>query len=197
MSVENAIYISDQPLTLVSGNLTLPGNSTIGGTPLNGLPMTGDILNLPPQTTIDNFSVFTTNYFYFFNISNSSTSGSYIINSLEIGTTTTNDIKFPFFAPEDCILTSFIFSVAVSTVGVSTMTNATGYIDVMNTSGVITYTGISAVIPFCPKGTKYYAEKYFNYPLPKGYSAGVRFTFSGVAGSCQFAVLGYKFLPPV
>lgn len=201
MSVENALVISNQPVSVVSGNLDLPGDSTIDGTPLNALPFTGDILELPPQTTINNFSILTTNFFYFFNVSNSYlTSGNYIINSLYSGATITDGIKFPFFAPEDCYISSFIFTFAVGTSAPSTITEATGYIDVIDTLGNITYTGISATIPICPRGTKYYAEKKINSPyfLIKGHSAGVRFTFNGTAGSWrQFAVLGYKFAPPV
>jgi len=200
ISVENnTVYINNQPLSVASGNLELPEDSTIDGAPLDGLPFTGDILELPPQTTIDNFSIFTTNYFYFFNVSNSySTSGEYIVNSQYTSSPTTNNIRFPFFAPEDCILTSFVFTFAVGTSAPSTITNATGYIDVMDTLGNITFTGVSATIPICPRGTKYYAEKSLQYPLSKGYSAGIRFTYSGTAGSwTQFAVLGYKFVPPV
>jgi len=197
MSVQNAIYIDTKPLTLVTGDLELPDDSTIDGTPLNGLPFTGDILDLPPQTTIDNFTIFTTNYFYFFNVSNSYfTSGEYIVNSQFTSSPSTNNIRFPFIAPENCILTSFVFTFAIGTSAPSTITDATGYIDVIDTIGTITYTGISATIPICPRGTKYYAEKSFQYSLSKGHSVGIRFTFNGTAGSwTQFAVLGYKFIP--
>lgn len=200
VSAQSAVYINNQPLTIVSGDLELPADSTIDGSPLDGLPFTGDILDLPPQTTIDNFSIFTTNYFYFFNVvvDIDSISGEYIVNSQYTSSPSTNNIRFPFIAPENCILTSFIFTFAVGSSAPSTITNATGYIDVINTAGVITYTGISATIPLCPKKTKYYAEKKIQYSLPKGHSVGIRFTFDGTAGSWrQFAVLGYKFTPPV
>lgn len=197
VSVQDAVYIDNKALTLVAGDLELPSDSTIDGTPLNGLPFTGDILNLPPQTTIDNFKIFTTNYFYFFNVSNSYlTSGEYIVNSQFTSSPSTNNIRFPFTAPENCILTSFVFTFAVGTSATSTITNATGYLDIIDTLGNITYTGISATIPSCPRGTKNYAENSFQYSLSKGHSVGVRFTFNGTAGSwAQFAVLGYKFVP--
>lgn len=199
ISVQEDININNNLLTLVGGTLDLPADSTIAGQPLNGPPFTGDTLELPQYTTINGFSIFTTNYFYFFNTSIGSIdkqSGNYIINS-DYTTPSINNIRFPFFAPEDCVLTSFIFSFAVSTSGVSTITNVMGYIDVVDTLGNITYTGVSVVIPECPRGTKYYAEKYFQYTINKGHSVGVRFTYDGSAFSvCQFAVIGYKFIAP-
>lgn len=204
--VQSPMTIDNQSLNVGSGGvLSLPNTATINGSPLNGLPFTGDILNLPDQTTINGFSLLTTNYFYFFNTTNASytSSGSYIICSNILTTpgpppALTNNIKYPFFVPENCILTSFIFSFAVSSSGASTISNVNAYLEMISPSGVVTNTGIFVTIPSCPSGTKYFADKTFQYPVNKGFSIGVRFTYSGTSGgSCQFATLGYKFLPPV
>lgn len=196
ISVNGEISIENQPLVVQGGVLELPIDTTIAGTPLNALPFIGDVLTIPPQTTIDGFTIFTTNYFYFFNTSNLNTSGSYIINSEVLGANPpTNNIKFPFFTPENCILTSLIFSFAVSSSAPSTITNATAFIDVISPTGTVTYTGISTTIASCPRGTKYFSDTTFQYPVAKGHSVGIRFTYSGSSGSnCQFATLGYKFI---
>lgn len=194
LSVKDTITIGDETLTIVNNVLELPQDTTIAGTPLNALPFTGNILELPPQTAIDGFNLFTTSYVYFFNSGNTTTSNNYIINARYIGSIT-NTIKFPFVAPENCVLTSLIFSFAVSSSAPSTITNATAYIDVVDLVGTITYTGISVTIPTCPKSSKYFADTKFQYSLAKGHGVGIRFTYSGSAGSvCQFATLGYKFL---
>lgn len=197
ISVNGDVRIADETITTQGGNLELPSDTTIAGTPLNALPFTGDVLTLPPQTTIDGYTLFTTSYFYFYNISDRTGSGSYIINSAVIGNfdPTTNNIRFPFFVPENCVLTSLIFSFGTSTSAPSTITNATAYIDVVSPTGVVTYTGISTTIPTCPRGTKYYSDTTFQYTVAKGHSVGIRFTYSGTSGSpCQFATLGYKFI---
>jgi hypothetical protein len=194
LSVENTVTITDQSLTILNNVLELPENTTIDGQPLDQVPYTGDILELPQETTIDGFSLFTTSYYSFFNSSIQNASGNYIIGSTYTGSAS-NYIKFPFFVPENCILTSLIFSFAVASTSPSTISNATAFIDIVDPVGTITYTGISVSIPYCPRGSKYYANKYFQYPLTKGYSVGIRFTYDGTAGSCsQFATLGYKFL---
>jgi len=203
LSVETAVYINEEPLTIVDNVLDLPDTSTIDGNPLDGLPFTGDILELPPQTTIDGFSIFTTNYFYFFNTSGYTSSGNYIIGSniLAFGVIVpTTNLVFSFFAPEDCFLTSLVFSFAVQSSAPSTIINATAEIHVIDPSNplVVINTGITATIPSCPRGTKYYADTTFQYSLPKGWSVGIYFTYAGSAGgTCQFATLGYKFVPPV
>lgn len=199
------LFLDDQPLSAVGGVLDLPADSTIGGAPLDALPFTGDILELPTLTTLDGFLLWNTNYFYFFNTSQDTASGNYLIGSTYPSFpwspgVPTNNIRFPFFAPQDCILTSLLFSFAVSSPGTSTITNATAYLEVVDLLGNVSYTGFSATIPSCPVGSKYYAETTFQYPLPKGHSAGVRYTYSGSAsvfiGICQFATLGYRFVPP-
>lgn len=197
ISVNGDVRIGGELIVVRNGVLELPIDTTIAGTPLNALPFTGDVLTLPPQTTIDGFTIFTTNYFYFFNTSERTTSGSYIINGTVIGmfNPTTDNIRFPFFVPENCVLTSLIFSFATSSNAPSTVANATAYIDVVSPTGVVAYSGISTTIPSCPRGTRYYSDTTFQYPVAKGHSVGVRFTYSGSAGStCQYATIGYRFI---
>lgn len=202
LSTNSSVFlINNQPITVEEGVLDFPTNSTIDQEPLNGLPFTGDILELPPWTTINNFMLFTTSYFYFMN-QGKQTSGSYIVNAggapILNPTYNFNGINFPFIAPQDCVLTSFLFSfVGNKGLNVQTITNINAYLDMIDSSGTITYTGISVNIPTCPPNTKPFADKQITFPLSKGNAIGVRFTYSGSVtttyGGWQFATLGYRF----
>ena len=187
----SSIVIDTQPISVRNGVLDFPDTTTIDHEPIKDPPFTGDTLELPPQTVIDNFKIFNTNYFYFMN-NGSTNSGNYILLN-------SSGAQFPFIAPKDCVLTSLIFSFLGNTqASTISITNATAYIDVISPSGVITQNIVSATIPVCPPNTKPYVDKKFYYPLSKDYAVGIRFTYdqgtiSGFGG-CQFATLGYKFL---
>lgn len=193
----SAILLGDQTIGVQNNVLNFPDNSTIDQEPLKDPPFTGDILELPPETVIDNAIIFTTNYFYFMN--NSSTnSGNYMLLNELFGYS--GGGRFPFIAPKDCVLTSLIFSFLGNTeASTVSITNATAHIDIISTSGVITQSVVTATIPVCPPNKKLYVDKKFYYPLSKNYAVGIRFTYdqgtipSGTGGG-QFATLGYKFL---
>lgn len=199
----SVVLINNQPILVENGVLDFTANSTIDQQPLNGLPFTGDTLELPPLTTINNFKLLTTNYFYFMN-NGKQTSGSYIVNAggapVLNPTYNFNGINFPFIAPQDCVLTSFLFSFVGNKGGVisETITNINAYLDMIDPSGTITYTGISVNIPSCLPNRKPFADKQFTYPLSKGNAIGVRFTYNGnittTYGGWQFATLGYRFV---
>lgn len=187
----SSIVIDNQSIQVQNGVLDFPDNTTIDYDALKGLPFTGDTLELPPQTVIDNFKIFNTNYFYFMN-NGSTNSGNYILLN-------SNGNRFPFIAPKDCVLTSLIFSFLGNTqASTVSITNATAYVDIVSPLGIITPNVVSATIPVCPPNKKPYVDKKFYYPLSKDYAVGIRFTYdqgtiSGFGG-CQFATLGYKFL---
>ena len=193
------LLINDEAMTAENGVLNLPPDSTIDHQPLQGLPFTGDTLELPQHTTINGFQLFTTNYFYLMNNGNKN-SGNYIVNSsFPLNPTYNfNGINFPLIVPRDCVLTSFIFSFVGNKGGGTDITNINAYIDIIDQAGAITYTGISVNIPTCPPNTKPFADKTLNYPLIKGYAVGVRFTYNGTVttthGGYQFSTIGYKFL---
>lgn len=195
------LLINDEAITAENGVLNLPPDSTIDHQPLQGLPFTGDTLELPKHTSINGFELFTTNYFYFMNNGNTN-SGNYIVNAGNFNANPTynfNGVNFPLIAPRDCVLTSFIFSFVGNKGGSGAdITNINAYIDIIDQAGVITYTGISVNIPICPRNTKPFADKAINYPLSKGYAVGVRFTYTGTVtttyGGYQFASIGYRFL---
>lgn len=202
VSTNSSVFLIDnQPITVEGGVLDLPANSTINEQPLNGLPFTGDILELPPLTTINNFKLFMTSYFYFMNNGKQS-SGSYIVNAggapVLNPTYNFNGINFPFIAPQDCVLTSFLFSFVGNKGSGTTITNINAYLDMIDPSGTITYTGISVNIPSCPIDTKPFADKQITFPLSKGNAIGVRFSYTGsittLFGGWQFATLGYRFV---
>lgn len=188
----STILLNNQTISVQNGVLEFPNSTTIDYEPLKDPPFTGDTLDLPPQTVIDNYKIFTTNYFYFMN-NGSTNSGNYILLN-------SSGAQFPFIAPKDCVLTSLIFSFVGNTqASTVSITNATAYIDIVSPSGVITQNVVNATIPVCPPNKKPYVDKKFYYPLSKDYAVGIRFTYdqgtipSGFGG-CQFATLGYKFL---
>lgn len=200
----STIYINEQPISVNNDILNFPLNTTIDYEPLKDPPFTGDTLELPLQTTINNFTIFTTNYFYFLNNGRRTTSDTYIIPGGGVNLNPTynfNGINFPFIPPKDCVLTSLIFSfVGNRGTGSSatTVTNVNASIMKIDGSGTITDTGINVSIPTCPPNTRPSVDKKFYYPLSKGEAIGIRFTFVGVInstyGGCQYATLGYKFL---
>lgn len=203
-----SIYINDKEINTTEGVLDLPQDSTIDNQPLDGPPFTGDTLELPTYTTIDGYTITTTNYTYFYNIQTSSffkESDNYLVGTPlkpeDFSYTIYNltNAQFPFIAPQDCILTSLIFTFVGGVWGNVDYTDATAYIDVIDTNGNITYTGISATIPVCPPQTRYYAETKFEYTLSKDHAVGIRFDYDAPFltafnyGCGQFATLGYKF----
>lgn len=203
------IFLNDQPIDTTSGVLNFPANSTIDNEPLDALPFIGDTLELPTYSTINGYNITTTNYTYFFNIQTSSffkESGNYLVGtplrpqsfpSYPIYNLT--NVQFPFVAPQDCVLTSLIFTFVGSVYGGANYNNVVAYIDVIDTNDNITYTGISVSIPLCPPRTRLFAEKKFQYALNKDYGVGIRFTYDDSFlnpfnyGCAQFATLGYKF----
>lgn len=200
----STIFINEKPISVDNDILNFPLTTTIDYEPLKDPPFTGDTLELPPQTTIDNFMIFTTNYFYFLNNYRRTTSGTYIIPGGGINIDSTynyNGINFPFFAAKDCVLTSLIFSFVGNKgtgINATTVTNINAYIMKIDGNGIITDTGINVSIPSCPPNTRPSVDKKFYYPLSKGEAVGIRFTFVGsinsTYGGCQYATLGYKFL---
>ena len=57
----STIYINDQPISVNNDILNFPLSTTIDYEPLKDPPFTGDTLELPRQTTINNYTIFTTN----------------------------------------------------------------------------------------------------------------------------------------
>lgn len=201
----SVIYINEEPIVVNNGVLNFPLNSTVDNEPLKDSPFTGDILELPPQTTINDYKIFTTNYFYFLNNSiNKNKSGYYVLlggGANENPTYNLKGIEFPFIASQDCVLTSLVFSFVGNKgtgLNATTITNINAYIMKIDTAGTITNTGISVTIATCLPNTKPYVDKQFQYPLSKGEAIGIMYTFVGsinsTYGGSQFATLGYKFL---
>lgn len=214
VSIEsNKLLIGNNEITTSNDVLKLPINTTINQQPLNGLPFTGNTLSLPTYTTIDGYTIATTNYVYFYNMQTRvilKESGNYLVgadvtpNQSSGPKVDITNVQFPFIAPQDCILTSLIFTFVGAVYGnpvTEAYTNVTAYIDTISPSGSISWTGISVNIPICPPKTRYYVEKKFQYSLNKNYAVGIRFTYIAAPftafnyGCGQFATLGYKFLP--
>lgn len=193
MSVGTSLYLDSVSIGGSNGVLELPQGTTVGGVPLLSPQYIGDIYQLPSKTNIDGFRINDAHFFNFYSRA-IILSGSYInnYNSFPAGN---YPWFFPFFVPQDCVLTSLRFSMAIGSSGTSTITNATATIYTWSLSGVVTNTGISTVIASCPVNTRTYAEITFQYPVLKGISIGIRVQYSGSASATitPFAVLGYKF----
>lgn len=160
---------------------------------------TADILELAPKTTIDGWPVINTEYFHFFtNYTTAFPSDRYILIGSITSTGSVETRCFPFVAPETCVITSIMFSLAIGNSGTSNITNATAYIDLIDTDGNIYYGLQSVVIDSCPINTKKYAESTFELNLNKGESIGIyiQYTGSTTATSNPCVVIGYRRIKP-
>lgn len=160
---------------------------------------TGDILELPLKTTINGWPVLNTEYFHFFtNYTTPFPSDRYIL----IGSTTsTGNVEtrcFPFVAPETCVITSLMFSFAIGASGSSSITDATAFIDLIDTNGNVYYGLQSVIISSCPLNTKNYKESTFELTINKGDSIGIyiQYTGSTTATSNPCVILGYRQVKP-
>lgn len=193
MSVSTSLHLDGVSIEGSNGVLELPQGTTVGGVPLLSPLYIGDIYQLPSKTNIDGFRINDGHFFNFYS-ARIFASGSYI-NNFQAGPSGDYPWFFPFFVPQNCVLTSLRFSMAIGSSGTSTITNATSTIYTWSLSGVVTNTGISTVIASCPVNTRTYAETTFQYPVLKGTSIGIKVQYTGSASATitPFAVLGYKF----
>lgn len=155
---------------------------------------TGDVLNLPPKTTINEYPVLNTSYFTFF--SNSTTGFGYIrVGATNFGSST-NTYSFPFVAPRTIVITSLMLSYAIGSSG--SITNATAYMDILDTNGNISFSGNTATIPSCTANTKRFAESTFEYTVLKGDSVGIYIGYdsSTASNATPIATIGYRLPKP-
>lgn len=194
LSVEEFLQIGGVSMDGSNGVLRLSEGTTVGGVPLLCPQYVGATYQLPSKTNISGFRISEEHFFNYFT-ANVYASGAFINNnSASFPSTYAGD--YPFFVPQDCTLTSLRFSIALGTGASSSISNVVATIYKVSLTNVQTSTGVSATIPGpLTVNSRNYAETTFQYPITKGYSVGVRVTYSGSTGAniTTFAVLGYKF----
>lgn len=202
LSAIDSISIGDVPIGGANGVLQLPQGTTVGGVQLLSPLYIDNIYTLPSKTIINNFPILNTNYFYFYTVNNRTTppvftTGCFINNNTSSNSVSSTSFvpNYPFVVPDDCILTSLLFSLVIDGSGASTITNATATLYTMSPTNIVTNTGISSTIPTSPINSRNFASVSFQYAVPASHRVGVRVSFTGTTTSVitSFATLGYKF----
>jgi len=197
VSVNTSLEIDGVAIGGENGVLSLPEGTTVGGVPLVSPHYVDGVYILPNKTKIGDYPILNTNYFYFYTTNLSIPpfqNGFFINNTNSTSSSTTFVPNYPFLVPNNCVLTSLLFSLMVAGAGAG-ITNAIATIYTISLTGVVVNTGISATIPACPITSRNFISITFQYPLEKGYAVGIKVAYSGSASQVNaFAILGYKFL---
>lgn len=202
VSVEDAMSVGGAEVSIVGNHINLPARTLINGVPLLSDAFTNDILSLPLTTKINGYYPITEQYYYYFNAQEGSFSyKGYIVNGrtypVNVRTATQDPHGFSFIVPENCVLTSLKLLYVMKPGIFATPTDATIFIDVVDTNLNPYYTGVFLTIPKPASNSRTFVETQFEYYVQKGDSVAV-----WVQGDAQFlgsitpfAILGFRVLP--
>ena len=207
VEVSNGLSIGGATMSILNNHINLPARTLINGVPLLSDAFTNDIINLPTTTKINGYYPITEQYYYFYNVDNSSSSSTfssyrgYIVNGrpnpVNVRTATQDPHGFSFIVPEDCVLTSLKLLYVLTPGIFATPTDAIVYIDVVDSNLNPYYTGVFLTITKPAASSRTLIETEFEYYVQKGDSVAVWVQGDGqfFGSVTPFAILGFKVLP--